>query len=537
MINSAHFHYLIKKAKEYLALKTEMVNHQTVVKDVVSSVERSWIYYLMLVMAGLIALLGLLTNSVAVVIGAMLISPLMAPIISSGLALTIGDLPLARRAFRTIAISVALTIAVSAIVTVISPLKEPTAEILARVRPNIYDLFVAVFSGISGAVALCTKRNYLITATGVAVATAVIPPLSVAGYGLGTGQLMLALGGFLLFFTNFVAIVITSDLVFFTMGFRTSHVDTIQYSQRTRLLIVAAVLLLISIPLVYTLVVDLNRLNSKKQIERVLKAELDKEHESRMTGYDYQTLDSGSVVAASVNTVHFIDKQTVKKIEDALRARLAIPVELQLEQVIVASERLPAATDKRAFRPDSATGTPRLETTAEIAGKVGGMVAKAEYELAAALAPFPVRDTRLAFAGRTKPLLVTTTLQRDYPASDDERLILARQLEKALGVPIVLSVAVTPLLPTLHFTKDSSLTPESVKALSIIKQLPEGPSRYRFSLEPYTRKNIRNIATLRNYLNKELAVPESSLALKQPTSHAAASAGLSLRIVRHAYVK
>jgi len=532
MMNHAHFQYLLKKAKDYLAMKTEMVNHQSVVKDVVSSVERSWIYYLMLVMAGLIALIGLLTNSVAVVIGAMLISPLMAPIISSGLALTIVDLPLARRAFRTIAISVALTIVVSALVTVVSPLKEPTAEILARVRPNIYDLFVAVFSGISGAVALCTKRNYLITATGVAVATAVIPPLSVVGYSLGTGQWMLALGGFLLFFTNFVAIVITSDLVFFTMGFRTSHVDTSQYSQRTRFLIVAVVLLLISIPLIYTLVVDLKQLNTKKLIERVLKAELDKEHVSRMTGYDYQNRGSGTIVAASVNTVHLIDKQAEKKIEDTLRSSLANPVELQLEQVIVASERLPAATDKRAFRSDSATGTSRLETTAEIAAKVKGMVSKAELELAAALAPFPVLETRLAFSGGSKPLLATTTLKRDYPMSDDERLILERQLEKALGVPIVLSVAMTPLLPTLHFTKAGTLTPESVKALAIVKQLPDGPAGFRFLLKPSAGSNGKQVSMLRKYLTGVLGIPESSLSPDQASGRAIASSGISLRIMR-----
>ena len=126
----------------------------------------------MLLLASLIALLGLLTNSVAVVIGAMLISPLMGPIISSGLAFTIGDLHLARRAFKTIAISVMLTIVVCTIISFISPLKEPTAKILARVRPNIFDLFVAVLSGIVGAIALCTKRDYLITASGVAIATA-----------------------------------------------------------------------------------------------------------------------------------------------------------------------------------------------------------------------------------------------------------------------------------------------------------------------------------------------------------------------------
>jgi len=246
VLNSAYINNYRKKLTGYLAEKAGMVQHREVIKEVSSGVDRSWIYYVMLLVAGLIALLGLLTDSVAVVIGAMLISPLMGPIISSSLAFTIGDLTLARRAFRTIAVSVALTVAVSALVTLVSPLKEPTAEILARVRPNILDLFVAALSGVAGAVALCTKRNYLVTATGVAVATAVIPPLSVVGYGLGTWQPMLALGGFLLFFTNFVAIVLTSDLVFFILGFRTSLAESPKYSHRARLLIVTVLLSLIS---------------------------------------------------------------------------------------------------------------------------------------------------------------------------------------------------------------------------------------------------------------------------------------------------
>jgi uncharacterized membrane protein len=90
---SANVSYYTKKLSEYLAVKTAMVNHRGVIKEVASSVDRSWVYYITLVMASLIALLGLLTNSVAVVIGAMLISPLMGPIISSSLAFTIGDLP------------------------------------------------------------------------------------------------------------------------------------------------------------------------------------------------------------------------------------------------------------------------------------------------------------------------------------------------------------------------------------------------------------------------------------------------------------
>ena len=416
-----------------------MVNHQEIIKEVISGVDHSWIYYLMLLMAGLIALLGLLTNSVAVVIGAMLISPLMGPIISSGLAVTIGDLLLARRAFRTIAVSVGLTILLTALVTLVSPLKEPTAEILSRVRPNIYDLFVAMFSGIVGAVALCTKRNYLITATGVAVATAVIPPLSVTGYGLGTGQMLLAMGGFLLFFTNFVAIVLTSNLVFFIMGFRSSQVDTHQYSRRTRLLIITGLLSLISIPLIYTLVVDIKKVNTRKRIELVLKKKLNVEQKSRMTGYSYVVQKDKLVVKASVNTTTLIEKQTVDTLEATLKQSFKSPVDLQLEQVLVASEKVPEQTAVTLLQNASMVAPPP-ETSAQISAKVERLVTTAGKELDQAFYPFPVSGVRLTFSGLGKPLEVAANLQRDYPVSDDERLLLSRQLERTLELPVQLAI-------------------------------------------------------------------------------------------------
>ncbi len=501
-MNNIRMKYQIKKLKDYLALKTGMVNHRDVIREVATGVDRSWVYYLMLLMAALIALFGLLTNSVAVVIGAMLISPLMGPIISSGLALTIGDLPLARRAFRTIAVSVVLTVVVTAAVTLVSPLKEPTAEILARVRPNIYDLFVAMLSGIVGAVALCTKRNYLITATGVAVATAVIPPLSVAGYGLGTGQIMLGLGGFLLFFTNFVAIILTSDLVFFVMGFRSSQVDNHQYPQRTRLLFIAGILALVSIPLIYTLVVDLRKLKAKNRIEMTLKKQLNREDLSRMTSFSYQQKKEKVLVRASVNTVNLIDRKTEQAIEEELKPGFMVPVELHLEQVLVASDMLPDNGAAFAVSPES----PRVETSAEIAAKVGGLLGRAEKNLASALAPFPVSDIRLGFGNPKEPLLVSARLGRDYPLSNDERLILARQLEQALELPVQLHITVTPLLPPLGFTEQEALDTETLKALAVIRLLPEGPVGYRFVLEQSGRRNIRQVNMVMHWLMKEMNV-------------------------------
>lgn len=531
-MDNASFRYILNRVKNYLAIKTAMVNHQAIIREIAAGVDRSWIYYLMLLMAGLIALLGLLTNSVAVVIGAMLISPLMSPIISSGLALTIGDLPLARRAFQTIAVSIALTLLATAFVSLLSPLKEPTTEILARVRPNIYDLLVAVLSGIVGAVALCTKRNYLITATGVAVATAVIPPLSVAGYGLGTGQIMLGLGGFLLFFTNFVAIVLTSDLVFFVMGFRASHAETMLYSARTRWLIIAGLLLLISIPLVYTLVVDLKKVNTAKRIERVLKKNLNKGDVSHLTGYTVTPRQGVLVVRATVNTVSFVARKSQLQIESELSDNLKLPVELRLEQLLVASDKLPDSVAPSLLETP-VVSKPSLDTAAEISAKVRGLAARTEKELTDACAPFPVVNTRLSFKAGDGTVRVEATLRRDFPLSTDEKVLLIRILERSLELSVELSIGVTPLFPPIAFSDNGALSKETIDNLALITQLPGGPDTFSFIIEAPKGKFGKEIATVRRHLLQELHLPVESIVTTTKASLRSGQSGITLRILRH----
>jgi len=512
MFSNAQFRYQIKKLKDYFALKTMMVEHRAIISEVASGAVRSWIYYLTLLMSGLIALLGLLTNSVAVVIGAMLISPLMGPIISSGLALTIGDLRLAKRAFRIIAISVFITVVTTAFIALLSPLKDPTAEILARVRPNIYDLFIAMLSGIAGAVALCTKRNYLITTTGVAVATAVIPPLSVAGYGLGTGQIMLGVGGFFLFFTNFVAIVLTSSLVFFIMGFRNTHMETIDYSHRTRLLVVGGLLGLISIPLVYTLVVDLRKVKTKKQIETVLKNNLNKENISRMTGYSY-ALGLGKHamdITSTVNSVSYIPKAVEQGIEAELTALFAMPVDLRLEQIIMASEKIEAKPAVEVVKAEV-----KEESPSEISAKTVKIVSKAEQIVAADLSPFKLADTRLAYSNSGQPLLLTSTLYRDWPVGPDELVLLARHLEQSLGQPLVVALKTAPFLSPLTFNPDGTLSAESIKALELIKLLPGERDNYSFLLRASGRKSQRQIATVKSHLTKVFLLPAAAVSVRR----------------------
>lgn len=163
------------------------------------------VYFAMLVLSSLISLLGLLLNSPAVVIGAMLISPLMGPILACGLALTAADWNIGKKAARNVALSVAEAIVITALATRLSPLREVTPEILARTNPNLMDLLIALFSGIAGTLALGSRKTAMTILPGVAIATALIPPLATVGYGIGTAQSTIASGALMLFLTNFAA--------------------------------------------------------------------------------------------------------------------------------------------------------------------------------------------------------------------------------------------------------------------------------------------------------------------------------------------
>lgn len=194
-------------------------------------------YWIQVLFSAGIATLGLVLNSPAVIIGAMLISPLMGSILANGLALATGDVTLALRAIMNLILSCGLAIAFAVLLALMLPFKEMTSEILARTQPNLLDLLIALFSGAVGAVAICKEPKGIATSIpGVSIAVALMPPLCVVGYGIGmsvtlspgTG-LAVARGGGLLFFTNFVAITFMAMLVFLAL-----HMDTDPVRERVR---------------------------------------------------------------------------------------------------------------------------------------------------------------------------------------------------------------------------------------------------------------------------------------------------------------
>jgi uncharacterized hydrophobic protein (TIGR00271 family) len=154
-----------------------------------------------LIFAILIASVGLNVNSPAVIIGAMLISPLMGPIIGLGYAAGINDSELIRRAFRSLTIFVLISLATSTAYFLITPLSQPQSELLARTTPTLWDVLIAFFGGAAGIVAL-TRKEISNVFPGVAIATALMPPLCTAGYGLANGNLAYFAGAFYLFAIN-----------------------------------------------------------------------------------------------------------------------------------------------------------------------------------------------------------------------------------------------------------------------------------------------------------------------------------------------
>ena len=182
-----------------------------------------------LIFAIFIASLGLNVNSTAVIIGAMLISPLMGPIIGMGLAVGMADLKLFKRALTNYLIKTVISVVTATIYFTISPITEAQSELLARTSPTLYDVLIALFGGAAGILAISTKsKNNVIP--GVAIATALMPPLCTAGYGFAMGNTSYFFGAFYLYFINTVFIAFTTCI-----GVRLLHFHRKKFVDREKM--------------------------------------------------------------------------------------------------------------------------------------------------------------------------------------------------------------------------------------------------------------------------------------------------------------
>ena len=240
---------LIRKVLNYINLESEVDDfdkiHASIEKEVIFKGTNLWI----LMFAIIVASVGLNMNSTAVIIGAMLISPLMGPINGMGYSLATYNFPLFRKAAKNFTFAVIAGLVASTAYFTLSPISTAHSELLARTSPTIYDVLIALFGGLAGIVAMSSKLKGNVI-PGVAIATALMPPLCTAGYGLATAQLYYFFGAIYLFTINTVFIAISSVIISQILKFPIrTIVDKAQKKNVNRL--ISVIITLVLIPSLY----------------------------------------------------------------------------------------------------------------------------------------------------------------------------------------------------------------------------------------------------------------------------------------------
>lgn len=225
--------------KGRFSLDEDKAQRDEVVAAISKGVEFRGVNLWVLIFATMIASLGLNVNSAAVIIGAMLISPIMGPIMGVGLSLGINDFELLKKSLRNYALMFIVAIITSTLYFFVSPLSSNSSELLARTVPTTYDVLIALFGGLAGIVAQSRKDRTSTVIPGVAIATALIPPLCTAGFGLATGQFRFFIGAFYLFFINSVFIALaTYAIVRFLKYEKKVFIDKVRERNVKRLMMV-----------------------------------------------------------------------------------------------------------------------------------------------------------------------------------------------------------------------------------------------------------------------------------------------------------
>lgn len=338
----------------------ETVPHLQVIDKVHEDAGWSAHYVFMTLMSAGIAVLGLLLSSPAVVIGAMLISPLMGPIIGLGFGLALFDAADIRRSAAALAIGIALAVTFCALVVLLSPLQTVTAEIAARTRPNLFDLLVALFSGLAGTYAMIRGRHG--TIVGVAIATALMPPLAVVGFGLATGSWAVFWGAALLFLTNLMTIALSAAILARIYGFAGNLSPRQTGLQAT---LVVATFVALGVPLGLSLKQIAWEALASRQANAIISSHFG--DRARMTDIAMDFAAEPVAVEATVLTPQ--QKPGAERAVEAQLARsLGIPVKVTIDQFRVGAEQDAAAAQLSGVRGSDRAAERLAERLALVAG-------------------------------------------------------------------------------------------------------------------------------------------------------------------------
>ncbi len=319
------------RIKEAVLASVGEVDYDKSISELYAASRADFAYITLVVLAAFIATLGLITNSAAVIIGAMIISPIMSPIMLSGASFAIMDKAKAKTAVLSLFIGVAVAIACGALTVFLSPIKENTAEILARTTPNILDLFIAFFCGVAGALSVVSEKISK-GVVGVAISVALMPPLCVGAFGLATAQASIAVGGFWMFFLNMAAIFVAAFAVLSFFGYSSYFEARRQKHFGMRWIVSFGILALISVPLVISLKNAVLFKSEQNSIKEGLEKAFNRHSVSILQKKMVEKIDDGYKVTAFVDTVKSYNRTYLDSVEKNISERLGVKVELSAVQ-------------------------------------------------------------------------------------------------------------------------------------------------------------------------------------------------------------
>jgi uncharacterized hydrophobic protein (TIGR00271 family) len=301
-------------------------------------------FFVMMALAATIATFGLLLNSGAVIIGAMLVAPLFTPILAFSLAIALGDIRLLRLAIESTLKGVFLAIGLAVLLAYLSPMQsDPSSvpEIVSRTQPNLFDLIVALASGAAGAYAVA-RKDVAAALPGVAIAAALVPPLGVIGIGIAQAQFSIAGGGTLLVVTNLIAISLAGSFTLLLLGFRPAPRGERQARLRTGLVASLILLVVISLPLATVLVQAVGRSQRQHTIQSTLQKAISDQAGVSLVKLDIQGSGSDLAVTATVYVPKDNPGLDAATLASELRQALNQPVHLRLVSIPVVEVDQPA---------------------------------------------------------------------------------------------------------------------------------------------------------------------------------------------------
>lgn len=316
---------------------------QEVLAELTQASRPEFDYFLLVTLSCIIATLGLITDSAAVIIGAMLVAPLMSPILGLSLASVAGKQHVFRQAIIALAEGVLLALALSTLIGWMARLlpfgmlATLPGEVLARTHPTPFDLGVALAGGAAASYALAQPRLSA-ALPGVAIATALMPPVCTIGIGLSLGNTSVALGAALMFVTNFAAISFAGILVFAALGFRPGHLENGWRSLPGSVLASAILVMLVTIPLILLTLNVVREASRRQTILKVVEAEVERLSDTQFVSLDLSDLQPGLNIQVTLRALRQPTYEQTVALQAALAHRLQETVALQL--IVIPATRL-----------------------------------------------------------------------------------------------------------------------------------------------------------------------------------------------------